>query len=628
MDKKTKDENMHIFHAKEEMFLNEYNWEISKKENGYSFKIRLNTDNTILFLCTISNINNEKIYFENIFSLNDLHHYDRFKNNENINDIYIYLLTMIQENHFDFEKKEENKLILLIKPYTSTEKIFKFILERKLSNNKKCEICDRIHSGINYLRFIRDNNHNQNIISSNNNINYNINCNYNNINNNDGCNDKNIISKILEEIKLLKKENLLKNEEIKNLKKEIIEQNQRLTEENCSLKEEINKMNNKKNFDENKNPFTTINVSMIKNSTIKNIKVKKIFLKTFKYSFEIFTQNPNELKYNSSIIKNISSKGVNDIFEVFISNKDKKEYLISKNAKTHSLDIILLKDNQIINSLKGHKNTVTMVRYFLNYKGKNEYLISADIDKNVIIWDINNNYNILHLIKTEYIDNYIYSCYLFFDNFDNNFIFTSCGLNRYKINDTSFTKMYSFKTGNFEKNIRDSNYNNTYYLLIWYNENDKINYLVECCEEKIVITNFVQNELYAKFLPVGFKVLKYYSAFIFNSENKFGKDLLCCSTSNGLIVIWNLINKQLFYCGKISKVELYNIIPWSKKYIIISGGSNKSIKIFDIETLKEVNNIQTDHSSNINCVKKILHPEYGESLLTSGNDHQIKLWTI
>ena len=31
---------------------------------------------------------------------------------------------------------------------------------------------------------------------------------------------------------------------------------------------------------------------------------------------------------------------------------------------------------------------------------------------------------------------------------------------------------------------------------------------------------------------------KYYSAFIFNSENKFGKDLLCCSTSNGLIVIW------------------------------------------------------------------------------------------
>ena len=220
-----------------------------------------------------------------------------------------------------------------------------------------------------------------------------------------------------------------------------------------------------------------------------------------------------------------------------------------------------------------------MVRYFFNYNGKNEFLISADIDKKVIIWDINNNYNILHTIQTEYIDNLIYSCYLFFDNFDNNFIFTSCGLNRYKANDSSYTKMYSFKTGNFEKNIKNSNENNTYYLLMWCNESDKTNYLIECCEEKIVITNYILNELYARFLPLGFKVLKYYSAFIFHSENKFGKDLLCCSTSNGCIVIWNLIDKQLFYYGKISKVELYNIIPWNKKYIIIAGGSNKCIKI-------------------------------------------------
>ena len=63
------------------------------------------------------------------------------------------------------------------------------------------------HSGINYLRFIRDNNHN--IINSNNNICYHINTNYNNINN-DSNNDKNIIANILKEINLLKKENSIK----------------------------------------------------------------------------------------------------------------------------------------------------------------------------------------------------------------------------------------------------------------------------------------------------------------------------------------------------------------------------------------------------------------------------------
>ena len=640
MDKKIKEENIHIFHNKEEIFLNEYNWELSKDDNLYSFKIRLNTNNTILFSCNISSITNlnkeDEKYFDKNFSIKDLHYYDRFKNNENINDIYIYLLTMIQDNQFDFEQKEENKLILNIKPYTNSENLIEFILEKKINNNKKCEICDRMHSGINYLRYIRNNNPNHNIISSNNNISYNINCNYNNINSNDINNDKDIISKILEEINLLKKENNLKNEEIQNLKKTYIEENIRLSKENQILREEINKAKKK----DEKGLNMSIPVEKEKNininkenkdkdiSTTKNIRAKKLYLKIFKITNELFFKNPNDLKYNSTIVKNLSAKGVNDIFEVFTCKKDNQVYLVSKNAKTHDLDIISLNNNKIISSLKGHNNTITMVRYFINYKGKNEYLISADLDKNVIVWNINDNYNILHFIKTDYIDNNIYSCYIFFDNFDNNFIFTSCGLNRYKKNDTSYTKMYSLKDGSFVKNIVDSNDNNTYYLLVWYNENTKSNYLVECCENKIVITNFVLNEIYAKLVDPRFKILKYYSAFISCSDNKNGKEYLYCSSSNGCLVIWDLKDKSLYYFRKISKVELYNIIQWNKQYAIISGGANKSIIIVDLENLKEYKTIQTDHSSNVNCIKKITHPVYGECLLSSGNDHKIKLWTI
>ena len=635
MDKKLKGENIHIFHNKEELFLNEYNWEASKEDNIFSFKIRLNTNSTILFSCTI-NVKNEKLYFDNCFFLKDLHYYDRFKNNENINDIYIYLLSMIQENQFEFEQKEENKFILSIKPYTNSEKLIEFILEKKEINTKKCEICDRMHSGINYLRFIRDTN-NHNIISSNNNINYNINCNYNSINN-DVNNDKNIISKIMEEINILKKENRLKNEEIKNLKNELIEQNIRLLKENKFLKQEINDIKKVENKDkinimtEPKTRNQNINLEN-KDSTLKNIKVKKIFLKILKATNELFNKDPNELKYNSIIVKNLSAKGVNDIFEVFICNKDNQEYLVSKNAKTHNLDIILLSNNKIISSLKGHTNIITTVRYFMNFKGKNEYLVSADFDKNVIVWDINNNFNILHYIRSESYNNNIanyniYSCYIFFDNFDNNFIFTSSGLNRYKKKETAFTKMYSLKDGNFVKNIIDSNDNNTYYLLVWYNEKTKINYLIECCEGKIVITNFIQNELYAKLSTSEYRVLKYYSGFIYNYDNKSGKDYLCCSSSNGCIVIWDLISKELAFLGKISKVELYNIIQWNKKYAIVSGGSNKSIKIFNLENFKEEKNIQIEYSSNINCIKKIIHPIYGESLLSSGNDYKIRLWTI
>ena len=322
----------------------------------------------------------------------------------------------------------------------------------------------------------------------------------------------------------------------------------------------------------------------------------------------------------------MSAKGVSDIFEVFISNIDNKGYIVSKNAKSHLLDIISLKDNIIITSLKGHTNTITMVRYFFNNKGKNEYLISADIDNNVIVWDINSNYNILYLIKPEYNENKIYSCYIYFDNFDN-YIFTSCGLNKYIPSETSYTKMYSFKNGSFIKDINETSKNNTYYLLIWYNEQNKNrnNYLVECCENRISINDFKNNKLYANLETEKYKVLKYYSGFIYNF---YGKDYLICSASNGVIVIWDLLLKSIIFYGKISKVELYNIIQWSPNFAIISGGRNQCIKIFDLNTFKIVNNIQIEKSCNVNCVKKIVHPLYGESLLCSGNNHKIKLFSV
>ena len=186
----------------------------------------------------------------------------------------------------------------------------------------------------------------------------------------------------MEEIDLLKKDNNLKNKEIINLKKELIEQNNLLNKENQILKEEIKQF--KKN-DENKPNTSLIHIDKVKNidinkenkdiSTKKNIKGKNLYLKIFKATNELFNKNPNELKYHSNIVKNLSAKGVNDIFEIFVCNKDNQVYLISKNAKTHNLDIISLNNNKIITSLKGHNNTIIMIRYFINYKGKNEYLI-------------------------------------------------------------------------------------------------------------------------------------------------------------------------------------------------------------------------------------------------------------
>ena len=102
----------------------------------------------------------------------------------------------------------------------------------------------------------------------------------------------------------------------------------------------------------------------------------------------IINQN---LKYKLDITYSNISVGLNDIFEIFISYIDNQEYLISPNRYTFNLDISTLLDNKIILSLKGHKNHIRIIRYFINKNNYNEYLISGDNDKIVIIWDITEN---------------------------------------------------------------------------------------------------------------------------------------------------------------------------------------------------------------------------------------------
>jgi len=620
------EKNANAVNKTTELFYNEYKWKSSKDNITYYFKIRLNTNNTISFSCSYSG-NKEKNTFEKCYSLVDFSNYKRFKKIDDIRDIYIYLLTMIQENQYSFNHNNL-EIELSIKSYTSSEKALEFFLP-KLLPNCKCEVCGRSLNGINYLRYM----HNRN---SKNEVTFQTDI--NNTSTKEEIQNKSSIEKILEEIEALKKENCIKNEQIKNLQKDYLDQNQKLFKENQTLKNQLNKY--KKNelvnmpvLSENQIKTNLNNATSDSNSNIlsPNNKTQKKFKLALKGDVpvnEIFAGNPAKLQYQFSITKTAGAKGVNNVFEVFTSVKDGQKYLASKSGNNHNINIFSLIDNKKILFMKYGDNatTVTMVRYFCNYKLKKEYLISADTNKKVVIWDVSNNFALLRVINTEYHDANIYSCYLFLDDFENNFLFTSCGLNTYKKNDTNYTKMYSLKDGKFIKNIIDSNENNTYFLLIWDNEIDKFNYLIELCEKQIVITNFSQNSLYAKLYQSDLKVLKYYSGYLYSIENK--KNFLCCSTSNGLVITWDLINKSCINNIQISQVELYNIIQWNQKYAIIAGGSTKKIIIFDLEEFKEIGNIKTNHRSNVNCVKKISHPKYGEILLSSGNDHKIKLYFI
>ena len=138
-----------------------------------------------------------------------------------------------------------------------------------------------------------------------------------------------------------------------------------------------------------------------------------------------------------------------------------------------------------------------------------------------------------------------------------------------------------------------------------------------------MINSLLEDELYSEFIHEPEE--NHFSGFIYIKDET---DYLCTSSTNGFINIWNLYNKKLSKYINIDKCKLAHIIQWNDIYLIVADVNNKSFKIISLEENKVIANIKTQHTDDIVCIKKIYHPIYGESLLSTGRDKTIKLWTL
>ena len=415
---------------------------------------------------------------------------------------------------------------------------------------------------------------------------------------------------------LIEKENRIKIIENKLEEKEVIINNLDIiiknkeindNEVSYQLKNSINEINNDLNVKYNE----LLNM-------ISNLEHNE-FIRKINYKFE---KDPQGLKFRQNIINSNASYGWNDIFEVYVSRKDNKEYLVSPNNNNYKLDVISLLENKITVSLKGHNNHIRTIRYFINNINSEEYLISADNDIIVIIWEITYDFNMKFKINTNYSDN-IYSCLLLFDLInENNYIVTS-SYAQLEDNEKSATKLYSLENGQLIKYIIYSNKSAVYYLLSWYNKKNSKYYIIQFTFKAILINSVIDDELYCELIQEPED--NHLSGFIFNLDNK---DYLCSSSYNGYINIWDLFNKSIYKVINTNDCVLCNIIQWNNKYSIVADYDNKSFKIIDFEKGQVVKDIKGEHTDKVPCVKKIYHPLYGESLLTAGQDNTIKLWSL
>ena len=510
-------------------------------------------------------------------------------------ELKLYKIYMSSNDKFNFlyneiklmQQKIEN---ITINKNKEIEQIQKKIKEMDLNLNKKNEEINNINLAIKERESII-NEQKDMLIKLNNTI----------IELNNGLIEKENRIKLIEN-KLEEKEVIINNLDIIIKNKEIND-----NEISYQLKNTINEINNELNLKYNE----LLNL-------ISNLEHNE-FIKKINYKFE---KDPQELKFRQNIINSNASYGWNDIFEVYISRKDNKEYLVSPNNNNYKLDVISLLENKIIISLKGHNNHIRTIRYFINNINSEEYLISADNDIIVIIWEITYDFNMKFKINTNYSDN-IYSCLLLFDLInENNYIVTS-SYAQLEDNDKSATKLYSLENGQLIKYIIYSNKSAVYYLLSWYNKNNNKYYIIQFTFKAILINSVVDDELYCELIQEPED--NHLSGFIYNLDNK---DYLCSSSYNGYINIWDLFNKSIHKIISTNDCVLCHIIQWNNKYSIVADYDNKSFKIIDFEKGQVVKDIKGEHTDKVPCIKKIYHPLYGESLLTSGQDNTIKLWSL
>ena len=338
-------------------------------------------------------------------------------------------------------------------------------------------------------------------------------------------------------------------------------------------------------------------------------------------------KNYTNLKFNETIFTSNCGGGCNSLFDVFLCYKDSKQYLATSNYINYNIEIIYLENNQLIKSLKGHNNEIFSIRYFINDISKEEYLISSDANKTVIVWNILKDYKIdfLSIINYSYYRN-IYSCIL--SNIDEfNYVIISSYTTEKKLdeeNNNDYTKMYSLMNGGFIKNIYNTNNNCTRYLLSWHNDEIYSDYIIECCDRKISINNLLKKENYFDYQSE-IKGEEYLSGFVFS---KNGKDYLCTGSWNGFIRIFDLFEKIEIKNTQTEYCEMYHMIMWSNKFLIVANKFIRAINIINIDSLEIVTAIRNNNLEGIKCIKKIIHPKFGESLLTCSENGTINLYIL
>ena len=304
---------------------------------------------------------------------------------------------------------------------------------------------------------------------------------------------------------------------------------------------------------------------------------------------DLYDSNPIDLEFLENITKDsFPDACLDNIFCIFKSIND-IYYIIYTNKNRSIISLNLVNNNKINEIKNAHEETIRNFRYYLDKINKRDLII---INKEGALFS---------------------ACFLY-DNNGYYILSSNCNFN----GESERIKIFDLK-GNIIKEINDSN-DKIFFIDSFYDSKLSKLYIITGNQGYVKSFDYNENKIYFQYSDNNDK--RAHDSIIIN-ENK-DKINIIESSLNGNIRIWDFHSKELLRRIKITKRELYGICLWNNDYLFV-GCDDNSIKLIDLKQRKIIKEFYS-HNNEVITIKKLIHPKYGECLISQGFDDQIKLW--
>ncbi len=402
----------------------------------------------------------------------------------------------------------------------------------------------------------------------------------------------------------------------KEINKTDITQNNKKVEKDSDKKSKIKKKKSKSKIISNASN-NNINI-IIENEPIEKIQLKEEIRKNEKNLKKL---NPLHFEFISNLSKSEMNFRVDNTFEVFNSILGQMclVYAFKLENKYNSIATYNIIDYKTMSVLRNaHREDITNFRHYLDKRNRRDLILSVSAtDNNVRMWDIN---NLEFIITINNINRHGFTKSACILNFNNDLFIVTSNYSHSEVQEPiRLYNMDGYK-------IKEINYKNnqTYFIDIYHDKQFDIKYIITGNLGFVRTYNYTNDCKYHRYNDDDDEEYEHYKVIIYNKDNN---TKIISTGKERQILIWDFHSTELINKIKVSDIpfdNLYGISLWNNNILV--AGCGNTLHIIDIKN-EEVVNILIGHSYNIMTIKTIIHPIYGECIVSQElYNGQIKLW--